>query len=148
MNYNSKNRFSAKDLNMVIKTVLFPFFKIAEPFWLVPAPGHLTSGLGSLPVSTSSGPPWAWTQLTIPRSPEDSPCHRHPSMPRILGSLVSGTQYLFQTNRDRPMTAGARTQEPCLTSHSGSFWLVLVYLGFEHSRQPHSPQRRHNFQAL
>jgi hypothetical protein len=39
----------------------------------------------------------------------------------ILGSLVNGTQYLFQTNHDRPVIAGARTWEPCLTSHLGSF---------------------------
>lgn len=66
----------------------------------------------------------------------------------ILGSLVRGTQHQFQTNCDRTVTAGARTQEPCLTSSSSSFWLVLVYLGFEYSREPHSSKRRHQFQAL
>jgi hypothetical protein len=40
---------------------------------------------------------------------------------RILGSLVSGTQHLFQTNCDGPTTAGARIWEPCMTSSSGSF---------------------------
>jgi hypothetical protein len=54
----------------------------------------------------------------------------------ILGSLVSGTQHLFQTNCDEPVTAGARTQEPCLTRDSGSFWSVLVYIGFEQTGQP------------
>jgi hypothetical protein len=38
----------------------------------------------------------------------------------ILGSLVSGTQHLFETNCDRPVTAEARTLEPCLTSGSVS----------------------------
>ena len=32
-------------------------------------------------------PSWAWSQWRLPRSPEGSPCHRHPSIRRILGSL-------------------------------------------------------------
>ena len=32
----------------------------------------------------------------IPKVPKDSPFPRHPSMPRILGSLVSGMQHLLQ----------------------------------------------------
>jgi hypothetical protein len=66
--------------------------------------------------------------------------------PRILGSLVSGTQHLFQQNEGWLGPAGAQTQEPNSTSES--FWWVLVYLGFELSRQPHGPQRRYQFQAL
>jgi hypothetical protein len=98
---------------------------------------------------------WHQLQATLgmnsedsPTSPEDSPNCRCPSMPRTLGLLVSGTQYLFQTNCDRPVTAGAKTQEPCLTSNSDSFWMVLLYLGFEHTREPHSPQRRYHLQVL
>lgn len=63
----------------------------------------------TFPVSTSSGTCWARTQQTVPHSPEDSQHHRHPSTPRILGSLVSGTQHLFQTNREVSVTPGART---------------------------------------
>jgi hypothetical protein len=59
----------------------------------------------------SSGPPWGQTWQMVPQSPEDSPYYRCPCMPRILGSLVSGTQHLFQTNCDGPVTAGGRTQE-------------------------------------
>jgi hypothetical protein len=44
--------------------------------------------LGFVPVSTSSRPPWAWTKLMVPWSPEDSPRCRHPSTQRILGSLI------------------------------------------------------------
>ena len=54
--------------------------------------------------------PWVQTQQKVPKSPEDSPCHSHHSFPRILGSQVSGTQHLFQTNHDRSVTAGTRTQ--------------------------------------
>jgi hypothetical protein len=39
---------------------------------------------------------WAQTWWRVPRSPEDFPCNRHPSTPRILRSLVSGMQHLFQ----------------------------------------------------
>jgi hypothetical protein len=45
------------------------------------------------------------------------------------------------------MTVEERTEEPCLASGLGSFWSVLVYLGFDQSRQPHSHQRRYNFQV-
>ena len=62
-----------------------------------------------------------------------------PSKPRILGSLVSEKQHLFQNNHEGPVPAGAGTQEPHLTSIWGSFWSAL---GFQHSGQPHSPQRR------
>ena len=84
-------------------------------------------------VGASPRPPWAQTRQTVPQSPEDSSPHRHPSTPRILGSLLSGTQYLFQQNRECLGPAGAQTQEPGQTSDTGSFW----YLGFELSRQPH-----------
>jgi hypothetical protein len=79
------------------------------------------------------------------QSPEDSPHPRHPSMPRIIGSLASGMQHLFQNNCEGSVPAGAGTQKPHLTSDSGSSWLVLVYLGFKHSGQPHGTQRRYHF---
>jgi hypothetical protein len=41
-------------------------------------------------------PSSTWTQRRIPQSPEDSPCCRSPSTPKILGSLESGMQHLFQ----------------------------------------------------
>jgi hypothetical protein len=47
---------------------------------------------------------WARTHLTVPGFPEDSPPYRHPSRPRILESLVSGTQHLFQQNWGVPGT--------------------------------------------
>jgi hypothetical protein len=79
---------------------------------------------------------------------EDSPPHRHPSTPRILGSLVSGTRYLFQQNWGCLGTVEAGTQKPRLTIGSGSFWSALVYFGFELRGQPHSPQKRYHFQAF
>ena len=88
------------------------------------------------------------TLQKVPWSPEYSPCSRCPSTPRILGSLVSGMQHLFQNDPEGPVPAGAGTQETHPTSSSGSFWLVLVCLGFEYSRKPHDPQRRYHFQAL
>jgi hypothetical protein len=57
-------------------------------------------------------------------------------------------QQLFQTNCDRTVTAGVKKQECCLISCLGSFWSVLVYLGFEHTRLPHGPQRRNQFQVV
>ena len=93
-----------------------------------------------LPVGTSSGSPLA----QISRYPQGPQRTLHV----ILGSLVSGTQHQFQFNFDGPMTAGTRTPEPFLTRGLGSFWSVLVYLGFEQTRQLHSPQRKHHFQAL
>jgi hypothetical protein len=38
-------------------------------------------------VCTRPTPPWAQTQQKVPQSPDNSLCHRYPSMPRILGSL-------------------------------------------------------------
>jgi hypothetical protein len=69
-------------------------------------------------------------------------------MPRNLGSLKSGMQHLFQNNCEGLGPTGAGTQEPHLTSSSGSFWSALVYLGLEHSREPNGPKRRCHFQAL
>jgi hypothetical protein len=83
----------------------------------------------------------------VPQTPEDSPCPKHSSMPRILGSLVSETQHLSQHKWECLGPTGAGAQEPCLTSSSCYFWCTLVYLGFEHSRQPHGPKRRYHFQA-
>ena len=50
----------------------------------------------SLKTLNEPKPSWALSQQRVPRSPEDSPHCRHPSTPRILRSLVSGTQHLFQ----------------------------------------------------
>ena len=44
--------------------------------------------------------------LTVPRGLSTP---QHASTPRSLGSLVSGIQHLFKTNRDQSLTAGART---------------------------------------
>jgi hypothetical protein len=86
----------------------------------------------------------------IPKVPKDSPFPRHPSMPRILGSLVSGMQHLFQHNWECLEPTGAGTQEPPSppTSGSSSFWKALDYIGLELSSQLHGPQRRYHFQAL
>ena len=73
---------------------------------------------------------------------------RLPSTPRILGSLVSRTQHLFQHHQEFLRPAGAGTQEPHPTSGLGSFQSALVYLGFKLSRQAYGPQRRYHFQAL
>ena len=95
----------------------------------------------------AAGTLWARTWWTVLRSPKDSPPSRRPSIPRFLGLLVSGTQHLFLQNREFLGPAGAGTQEPHLTSGSGSFHLALVYLDFELSRQPHGPQKRYHFQV-
>ena len=58
--------------------------------------------------SVSSRWLWAWTWWTVPWSPEDFPPPRHTSSPRILGSLVSGTQCLFQQNQECLVPAGHR----------------------------------------
>jgi hypothetical protein len=77
------------------------------PFWFAPAQGHLGPELSG-------------------QSSEDVPPLRRPSKLRSLGSLVSGTQHLFQQNQECQGPAGAQTQEPYLTSSSDSFWLALV----------------------
>ena len=61
---------------------------------------------------------------------------------------MSGIQHMFQQQLGVLGQAGAGTQEPCPTSGSGSFQLVLVYLGFELSRQPHGRQMRYHIQVL
>jgi hypothetical protein len=96
--------------------------------------GHRKHVQQVAPVSASHGPPWVHTCRTVPRSPEDCPCHRCPSTPRILGSMVSGMQHLFQKKCEGPVKVGARTQKPHLTRSLGSFWSSLVYIGFEYSR--------------
>jgi hypothetical protein len=95
-------------------------------FHLAPAPGqcHLGCGIGRHPHSS------------------------HRTLHVILGLLLSGTQHQFQSNCDRPVRAATRTPEPFLTKGSGSFWSVLVYIGFEQTRQLHHPQRKQDFQAL
>jgi hypothetical protein len=76
-----------------------------------------------------------------PQSPEDS-LHTTGIMPRILGSLVSRTQHLFQTNRDRPVTA-AGMQETPLIRGSSRFQSASDpgHLGHELTGFPHGPQR-------
>ena len=66
---------------------------------------------GTLGVNSVDGP-------TVPRG-HSTP--RFPSMLRIVGSLVSGTQHLFQHNWECLGPAGAGTQEPHTTSGLGSF---------------------------
>ena len=60
----------------------------------------------------------------------------------ILGSLVSGTQHLFQTNRDRPVPA-AGMQEALLTRDSSPFLLTLAlgHLGYDLSGWSHNVPR-------
>ena len=70
---------------------------------------------------TPTGPPWVQTQQTVTQSTEISPLPRCPRTPRILGSLVSGTQHLFQHSQEGLGPTGSGTQEPCPTSGSGSF---------------------------
>jgi hypothetical protein len=118
------------------------------PFWTVSAPGHFGHKL----IRQSHGP-----QMTL---------HE------ILGSLVSGTQHRFQSNHARPEPAagkqktqltrgksafllvpapgylGHKLRGRSQTSNSGSFWSILVHLGLKDTRQPDSPQRRHQFQVL
>ena len=60
-------------------------------------------------------------------------------MPRILGSLVSRIQHVFQQNRESLGPAGTGTQELCPSSGLSSFQSVLVYLGYKLSGQPHGP---------
>jgi hypothetical protein len=81
---------------------------------------------------------WVQNRQTPPQLPENP----------LLDLRISEIQHLFQTNCDRPVTAGTRTPEPCLTKCSGSFCSVLVYLGFKQIRELHGPQRRNHFQAL
>jgi hypothetical protein len=61
----------------------------------IPSRNILRTGKEFFPFSTMAGPPWEQTQLIVPQSPEESPspAPRNPSLPRILGSLVSGTQH-------------------------------------------------------
>ena len=88
--------------------------------------------LGILPVEANAGPPWIQAWRKFPRSQEDSPFPRHPSMPRILGSLVSGMQHLFQHNWECLEPTGAGPQEPPLPRPvvwvtSGKLWTTLVW---------------------
>ena len=76
-----------------------------SPFQLTPAPGHLGHGIGRHPHSSQR------TLLSI------------------IGSLVSGTQHLFQSICDRSVTAGTRTPKPFLTRGLvpfDQFWFTLV----------------------
>ena len=69
--------------------------------------------LGFIPISTTLAPSWAQTWQRVPRSPEDAPGCRHPSTPRVLGSLVSGTQHLFQKIPESLVSVGTGTKETC-----------------------------------
>ena len=68
-----------------------------------------------LPVGASTGTSWSQTQHTVLWSSEDSLLQRRPSKPRILGSLVSRTQHLYQHHQECLGPAEAGTQKPCLT---------------------------------
>ena len=73
-----------------------------------------------------------------PMALEDSPRCRYPSMPRILGSLVSRTTTSNNnyTNHDRPVTAGTRPDQ----------WLGFILIGSgipwfrTHQTAPWSPE--------
>jgi hypothetical protein len=70
------------------------------------------------------GPTWAQTQLMVPWSPENSSHCRRPSTPRILGSLVNGTQHVFQNNQKGPVPAGTGTEETLLTRLAAGVLLI------------------------
>ena len=96
-------------------------------------------------------PLWARTPQMVPQIPEDSPRCRCHSTPRILGSLVSSTQHLFQKNREGPVPAGTGTQESLLISSWSSFLFVPApcYLGLELGERSQGPMRTlHNIGAL
>ena len=102
-NANSEGPSTLRILGSLVSRTQHLFQRILEG--LVPAGTGmketcLNSGWGVfIPVCASPSPSWARTQSRVPRSPEDSPRCKHPSTPRILGSLESGTQHLFQTSQ-------------------------------------------------
>jgi hypothetical protein len=55
-----------------------------------------------------------------------------PSTPRILGSLVSRTQHLFQKYPEGLVPAGTETKESCPTSGWGLFSSAPALLPLEH----------------
>jgi hypothetical protein len=63
-----------------------------------------------------------------------------PNTHRILGSLVSGTQHLFQKILEGLVLAETGTKETCPTSSLGSFWSVPTpcHLGCELGRPWHT----------
>jgi hypothetical protein len=61
-----------------------------------------------------------------PRSPEDTPFCRHPSIPRIWGSLVSGT-HQFQKILEGLVPAGTGTKEPRPNKCWDSFWWLQLH---------------------
>jgi hypothetical protein len=85
--------------------------------------GYLASSEPSSSTTTSPGypnTPEKQDLKTIPRSPKDSLCCRHPSIPRVFGSLVSGT-HLFQNNPEGlvpPRTGTKETHQPAAGVHS------------------------------
>jgi hypothetical protein len=87
---------------------------------------HLT-----LPVGTSTGhafQPCGWNQQTT-----------H-SLHMILGSLVSGTELLFQSNLEGPETALGK-QKTGLTRGTSPCWSAPVpgHLGHRVGKDPHGP---------
>jgi hypothetical protein len=80
--------------------------------------------LGFLPVRVSPAPSLALILWRVPRYPEDSQCYRHPSTPRTLRSLVSGTQHLFQSIPEGLVRAGTGTKKPHPTRGWDSFWCL------------------------
>ena len=83
---------------------------------------------------------WVQTQQRVPRSPEDSLRHRCLTTLRILGSMVSVMQHLFQNNLEGFGPAGTRTQETHSTSGWGSCW-SMCHLVHKLNRQSHGPLR-------
>ena len=63
---------------------------------------------------------WNYKEVTLPRPPCVQTCQMV-SLSPDLGSLVSGTQHLFQNNQEGPVPTGTGTQENCSTSSWGSF---------------------------
>jgi hypothetical protein len=78
--------------------------------------------LGFVLVSGSPVPSSTGALQRVSRSPEDSPHRRHPSTPRILGSLVSGMQHLFQRIPEGLVPAGTGKKEPRPTRGWDYLW--------------------------
>jgi hypothetical protein len=60
-----------------------------------------------------------WSQWRVPRSPKDSPCCRHP---RILRSLVSGMQHLFQNKTKQNLEGLVPPETRTKKTHPTSSW--------------------------
>ena len=120
-------------VSSAVRFLIFPLFSNWKSFCVL----GVIKAESVLLIGASARPPWG--RQTVPWSPEDSPLPRHPSRPRILGSLVSGTHHLFQHNLACLEPAGAETQEPCLTSGSvpsSQHWSTLVSISADSPTVP------------